>query len=82
MWGPLKNAKTDYDAHCTVGVVIAFAFFKGLFALPGVGPASEDTRLARGNIFVIFEVLCENLRDRTSSPETLALLQVFDKVCV
>ena len=24
----LKNAKTDYDAHCTAGVVIAFAFFK------------------------------------------------------
>ena len=24
----LKNAKTDYDAHCTVGVVIAFAFFR------------------------------------------------------
>ena len=23
-----KNAKTDYDAHCTVGVVIAFAFFR------------------------------------------------------
>ena len=23
----LENAKTDYDAHCTVGVVIAFAFF-------------------------------------------------------
>ena len=22
----LTNAKTDYDAHCTVGVVIAFAF--------------------------------------------------------
>ena len=24
----LKNGKTDYDAHCTVGVVIAFPFFR------------------------------------------------------
>ena len=24
----LKSGKTDYDAHCTVGVVIAFPIFK------------------------------------------------------
>ena len=24
----MKNGKTDYDAHCTVGVVIAFPFFR------------------------------------------------------
>ena len=39
LWGPLKSAKTDYDAHCTVGVVIACAFYRGTLWSVGWGPS-------------------------------------------
>jgi len=36
-WGPLTYAKIDYDAHCTVGVVIAFAYVRRPLSFVGGG---------------------------------------------
>ena len=59
----LKDAKTDYDAHCTVGVVIAFAFVRRTLVLCMGLQLAEDSKNAQPGVpCAIFEVPRENLK--------------------